>query len=389
MFYDKHPTILVFFILLLTIGEILYLPGAWPRLSLFNQVFGFVSIVLPYYYLYKAAYTDPGFITPQTHARDMSHYPYDFTLFHPGQVCKTCLLLKPARSKHCSVCKRCVSRMDHHCVFINNCVGYNNTHYFLLLLLSTAWLTLYGAILGFGLVRNAAAARVHNGDAFRLWKPSGMSWQHYFLVLMVGIQDDVGIGSVTLLTTMTTPLVWGLLGYHLYLIYCGTTTNETMKWSDWGIEMDEGCAFKRSLNPPPPLERDRDFAVEPAWTRWPVEAVQMLVRTDDGHPPHRDSPYGFGEWERVWRLREVENLYDIGFWDNLVDVFVKDHSFRAEAKGVDEDDIEAYGSRAQRPRGGGGARSEDKDVRRAHKERARRSKKPNIPTVAGFVNAAT
>ncbi|KAH7029506.1 DHHC palmitoyltransferase-domain-containing protein [Microdochium trichocladiopsis] len=402
MLYDKHPTILVFFLLLLTVGEILYLPGAWPRLSRFNQVFGFISIVLPYWFLYKAAYTDPGIISSANHARYMSHYPYDFTLFHPGQVCKTCLLLKPARSKHCSVCKRCVARMDHHCVFINNCVGYANQHYFLLLLLTTAWLTTYGAVLGFNLVRDSAIAKTGN-DNFALFKRASMPWQHYFLLLMIGIQADVGVGSVTLLTTMTTPMVWALLGYHVYLIWCGTTTNESMKWSDWKIEMDEGCAFKRSLHPPPPLERHRDHAVEPAWTRWPVEAMQILVRTEDGHPPHKESPYGFGEWERVWSLREVENLYDIGFWDNLTDIMIKEYSFRAEGRGGlrdddefagNEDDVEAYGSR-ERLRGGSGgsgasgSRDVTRDVRRAHKERARRSKKPNIPTVSGIVNAAT
>lgn len=30
------------------------------------------------------------------------------------------------------VCKRCIRRMDHHCVFINNCVGENNQKYFIL-----------------------------------------------------------------------------------------------------------------------------------------------------------------------------------------------------------------------------------------------------------------
>lgn len=163
------------------------------------------------------------------------------------------------------------------------------------------------------------------------------------MVLTVGIQDDVGVGSITLLTLMTTPLVWGLLGYHVYLIYCGTTTNESMKWQDWQMEMDDGCAFKRSL----PLDRAKNLRHEAAWTRWPVDAVQVIVRTEDGTPPDPNIPTGVGEWERVWRLRDVENLYDLGFWDNLVDVFVPNYYFRRAD--VSAADLERGKRRAKKP----------------------------------------
>ncbi|KAI0113434.1 zf-DHHC-domain-containing protein [Daldinia grandis] len=339
--YDRHPTVLIFFLLLLSVGEFMFLPGVWPRLSLLHKTLGSISIILPYLFLYLSAAGDPGIVTPANHSRYMSHYPYDFALFRPGQTCRTCGLLKPARSKHCSVCKRCVHKMDHHCVFINNCVGYGNQHYFILLLLSTAVLTLYGGVLGLGAV--ADAARTRNKSFVLFPKPASWSWHEYLMVLTVGIQDDVGVGSITLLSLMTTPLVWGLLGYHIYLIYCGTTTNESMKWQDWQMEMDDGCAFKRSL----PLGRAKNLRHEAAWTRWPVDAVQVIVRTEDGTPPDPNIPPGSGEWERVWRLRDVENLYDLGFWDNLVDVFVPNYSFRLAD--VSTADLERGKRRAKKP----------------------------------------
>mmetsp|Transcript_39195 Transcript_39195/g.63162 ORF Transcript_39195/g.63162 Transcript_39195/m.63162 type:complete len:423 (+) Transcript_39195:1-1269(+) len=52
--------------------------------------------------------------------------------------CDKCDAEKPEGTHHCSRCKRCVYRMDHHCVFLNNCVGSGNHRYFLLFLF---WVT--------------------------------------------------------------------------------------------------------------------------------------------------------------------------------------------------------------------------------------------------------
>jgi palmitoyltransferase len=97
--------------------------------------------------------------------------------------------------------------------------------------------------------------------------------------------------------------------------------------------MGDGFAFKRRLE----VGRVKDVRVEPAWTRWPVEAEQVMVRTDDGKLPVGENLPGVGEWEAVWRLKDVENLYDLGFWDNLVDVFVPGFMFRDPRVPVAED----------------------------------------------------
>ncbi|CAG7874013.1 unnamed protein product [Brassica rapa] len=53
------------------------------------------------------------------------------------RFCRKCNQHKPPRCHHCSVCGRCVLKMDHHCVWVVNCVGALNYKYFLLFLFYT------------------------------------------------------------------------------------------------------------------------------------------------------------------------------------------------------------------------------------------------------------
>eukprot|EP00928_Gymnodinium_smaydae_P061576 TRINITY_DN45620_c0_g1_i2.p1 TRINITY_DN45620_c0_g1~~TRINITY_DN45620_c0_g1_i2.p1 ORF type:complete len:320 (+),score=50.88 TRINITY_DN45620_c0_g1_i2:264-1223(+) len=50
-----------------------------------------------------------------------------------GRCCDRCCAWRSSgsRAHHCSKCGRCVCRMDHHCIWINNCVGAGNQHHFL------------------------------------------------------------------------------------------------------------------------------------------------------------------------------------------------------------------------------------------------------------------
>ena len=47
-------------------------------------------------------------------------------------VCTHCKCVKPPRTHHCSVCARCVIKMDHHCPWTNNCIGLYNQKAFVL-----------------------------------------------------------------------------------------------------------------------------------------------------------------------------------------------------------------------------------------------------------------
>lgn len=89
-----------------------------------------------------AVTTDPGKIYEEIPSlpRSESHY------------CRQCeLYTKPPRAHHCRKCKICVKRMDHHCYWIDNCVGFYNQGHFVRFIfsatavchLSTILLTLF------------------------------------------------------------------------------------------------------------------------------------------------------------------------------------------------------------------------------------------------------
>ncbi|XP_029979063.1 palmitoyltransferase ZDHHC23-B [Sphaeramia orbicularis] len=58
--------------------------------------------------------------------------------------CPVCKVVRPPRAGHCRICGVCVLRLDHHCVWINSCVGQANHRSFLLTLVLFLLTSLYG-----------------------------------------------------------------------------------------------------------------------------------------------------------------------------------------------------------------------------------------------------
>lgn len=65
----------------------------------------------------------------------------------PCRYCHQCQSQVPPRSGHCSACRVCILRRDHHCRLLDRCVGFHNYRPFLCLLLHAAGVLLHISVL--------------------------------------------------------------------------------------------------------------------------------------------------------------------------------------------------------------------------------------------------
>ncbi|XP_029609162.1 palmitoyltransferase ZDHHC16A isoform X2 [Salmo trutta] len=73
-------------------------------------------------------------------------------------MCKKCIIPKPARTHHCAICNTCILKMDHHCPWLNNCVGHFNQRYFFCFCVSMTLGCVYCSISGRNLFLDAYSA---------------------------------------------------------------------------------------------------------------------------------------------------------------------------------------------------------------------------------------
>ena len=306
----------IFFLSLIFSAECLFMPSAWPHLDLFARIATSFLILLIYTFLYLCVMSKSSTITVKNHFEQIKHYPYDHVLFRPGQICRTCHLLKPARSKHCAICNVCIAKHDHHCIWVMNCLGEDNYVFFVNLLLSLSALLSYGAYLAYGILDRILQDNLmsHSGRVIvKIHWSEGKTWSQYFQMLSWAFAENYNIGGVGMLAFLTAPLAWGLLLYHIYLIWAGMTTNESFKWAAWKDDITDGFVYK-DTELAKDENRTRDTHIEPH-VDWPIASSQRLVNRTEEHSEHHDLVQP--KWIKVQGLDEIENIYDLGFLDNL------------------------------------------------------------------------
>ncbi|XP_028919527.1 palmitoyltransferase ZDHHC12 isoform X2 [Ornithorhynchus anatinus] len=170
----------------------------------------FVLLVLCSVLLYFAvSLMDPGYVGPEPAPHAQASTSEELKAMVPQKPptihlrrCGYCLL-KPLRARHCRSCKRCVRRYDHHCPWIENCVGERNHPLFV------AYLALQLVVLVWAL------RLAWSGISFE--QPWGAWLRHTGLLF-----------AAFLLLAVFSAVVALLLASHLYLVSCDTTTWEFM-----------------------------------------------------------------------------------------------------------------------------------------------------------------
>ena len=90
-------------------------------------IFNFFSFMTLITHL-KSMFTNPGFVPFNFTFNDFDISKENFSLLSQqyNLYCNKCKIFRPFRAHHCKICNRCVLKMDHHCFWIFNCVGYYN-----------------------------------------------------------------------------------------------------------------------------------------------------------------------------------------------------------------------------------------------------------------------
>ena len=119
------------------------LASLW-HLKIVVSVLGVIYLIFSvatFYYAWLATASDASDPTIELESK-CKEMKLEFNSTNYDFHCKICQSHVFAGSKHCGQCNRCSSGFDHHCRYLNNCIGESNHDYFFKLIIWVFWMLL-------------------------------------------------------------------------------------------------------------------------------------------------------------------------------------------------------------------------------------------------------